>query len=68
MTYSQQVMAKAHELYRASDGSGRDLFAACLSVAHALVKEIRARSAHVVSIMAARRRRIYSRAILQVAA
>lgn len=50
MTYAQQVMTKAHELYRASDGTGRDLFAACLSVAHELVKERRSRLSVVQSL------------------
>lgn len=59
MTYASEVMTKAHELYRASDGTGRDLFAACLSVAHAIVKERRAYRATVHSIMAMRRSRIY---------
>lgn len=62
-------MTKAHEFYRASDGTGRDLFAACLSVAHAIVKERRAYRAQVLSIMTARRGRIHRRATLsQIAA
>ena len=38
MTYNQQVMRKAHELYRANGGGSRDLFASCLSIAHGMVK------------------------------
>ena len=38
MTYNQAVMRKAHELYRANGGGSRDLFAACLSIAHRMVK------------------------------
>jgi len=69
-TYASEVMTKAHELYRASDGTGRDLFAACLSVAHAMIKERRAYRATVNSIMEARRARITShpRHMMKIAA
>jgi len=55
MTYNQQVMQKAHELYKASGERSRDMFAACLSVAHAMVKDLRARQEVVVNLMQTRR-------------
>lgn len=59
MTYNQSVMTTAHALYQANGGRSRDLFAACLSIAHKLVKQ---RSA-VVDIRAARSARISARVV-----
>ena len=68
MTYAQEVMTQAHALYRANGGGSRDLFSACLSIAHGLVKERRARAGNVQSIMDARRKRKRFSYVLGVAA
>lgn len=58
MTYNQQVMHKAHELYRANGGGSRDLFAACLSIAHRMLKAKFQREATAAWMALYRRQRV----------
>lgn len=54
-SYNQMVMRKAHELYKANGGGSRDLFAACLSIAHTIIKHRKAHDAQIINLRATRR-------------